>query len=104
MLFSFMTRSSLPSAGRAALAACSSEGPEHSALPGFQSKISDAIFRQWADGGWHTPGDCFAGDGEGFVRIIDGSRNDTPAQILADFRIGPRNEHHPTLHGFPSVL
>jgi hypothetical protein len=44
------------------------------------------------------PRDCLTGDGEGFVRIIDGSRNDTPAQIVADFCVGSRNKHHPTLH------
>jgi hypothetical protein len=40
------------------------------------------------------PRDCIAGDGdgEGFVRIIDGSRSDTPTQMLADFRIGSRNK------------
>jgi hypothetical protein len=45
----------------------------------------------------------YRGDGKGFVRIIGSSRNDTPPQILADFRIGPRNKHHPTLHVSPPL-
>jgi hypothetical protein len=81
-------------------AVTSSEGPDHSALSGLQSKVSDGVFRQWADKCWHTPGDCFAGDGEGFVGITDRRRNDTPTQVLADFRIGPGNEDHPTFHWF----
>jgi hypothetical protein len=106
MLFSFMTRSRLSShyAGPAALAACSSEGPKHSARPGFQPKVGDAVFREWPDRCRHAARDCLAGDREGFVGIIDGGRNDTPAPVLADFRVGPRNEHHPTLHGFLSFF
>src|SRR5690348_5763108 len=89
MLFSFMTRSRLSShyAGPAALAACSSEGPKHSARPGFQPKVGDAVFREGPGRCRHAARDCLAGDREGFVGIIDGGRNDTPAPVLADFRV-----------------
>jgi hypothetical protein len=72
-----------------ALQARGSEGPEHSALPRFQAKVGNAVVREWADRYRHTPGDRLASNGEGFVGIIDRSRNDTPTQILTDFRIGP---------------
>src|SRR5690349_23798284 len=73
-----------------ALQARGSEGPEHPALPGFQPKIGDSVFREWADRCGHTPRDRLAADGKGFVGIIDRSRNDTPTRILTALRIGSR--------------
>ena len=60
-----------------------SEVAEHSAFPRFQSKIGDGIICQQADGCWGASRNGGARDGEGFVGIAGGDRDDAPPKIFA---------------------